>query len=106
MELSRFESGLPQDSLGGRCVVRWFYRSSCTADAVALILCISPEQLPAMNIDFQRAQHAAASKQEGIVEQFKHLTHYEGPILPEAQMNTQTRETSSDASESSQLGLF
>ena len=105
MDLSRFENDSPQDVLSGQCVVRWFYRSG-NADAVALILCISPEHLEAIRVDFQRAQRAPSSDQADIVERFKRLTRYDGSILPEVECKVRSRESASRSSPVEQLGLF
>lgn len=105
MELSRFENDPPQALLGGRCVVRWFYRLRNT-DAVALILCTLPEHLEAIRADFLRAQRATSSEQSDIVERFKHVTRYEGPILPEIELKVRQSENTSSGPAIEQLGLF
>lgn len=105
MELSRFESDPPQDALGGRCVVRWFYRLR-NEDAVALILCLPPELIEAIGADFQRAQRASSSEQARIVERFKQLARYDGSILPEPEAQVSQYEKAPSGPATEQLGLF
>ena len=105
MELSRFESDPPQDALGGRCVVRWFYRLH-NADAVALILCLPPDLIEAIRLDFQRAQHAPSAEQADIVERFKQLSRYDGTILHETEAKVSQCEKASRGPAIEQLGLF
>ena len=105
MELSRFESDPPQGALGGRCVVRWFYRLH-NEDAVALILCLPPDLIEAIGVDFQRAQRASRSEQADIVERFKQLTRYDGSILPEPEVQVPRCEEATNGPMIEQLGLF
>jgi len=105
MKLSRFESDPPEDALGGRCVVRWFYRLH-NVDAVALILCLPPDLIEAIGMDFQRAQRASSSEQAAIVDRFKQLPRYDGSILPEPEVQVSRGEKAPNGPAIEQLGLF